>query len=145
MKEDPIEERLEKRAIHPTANRILVLRTLTDASRPMSLSDIGEQVATLDKSSISRVINLFLRQGVVHVMEDGDGIHRYEVCTGLTRCPATDLHPHFYCEVCRQTFCLREVLLPVPDLSEEYLVRSVNCVVKGVCPRCRQRQKRAAR
>lgn len=137
--------RLLHRDIRPTANRIVVLRLLRAATAPVSLGDIEERADTLDKSSISRVLNLFAARRLVHVMEDGDGIRRYELCTGDLQCPASDLHPHFYCEVCHRTRCLKEVTLPHPQLPEGYTLHWASYLIRGICPQCRTRTQKAAR
>ena len=65
--------RLEAKNIKPTANRILVLKKLVAEQRPMSLSNIDETMPSMDKSSIFRVLTLFLEHDVVHAFEDGRG------------------------------------------------------------------------
>lgn len=50
---------LEKKGVKPTANRILVLRALLAAARPVSLPELEELLERMDKSSIFRVLGLF--------------------------------------------------------------------------------------
>ena len=40
---------LEEHHIKPTANRLIVLRTLDGAGRPMSLSELEYKILTIDK------------------------------------------------------------------------------------------------
>ena len=71
---------LEEHDVKPTANRLIVLRTLDGAGRPMSLSELEYKILTIDKSGIFRTLSLFREQHLVHVIEDGgDGV-RYELC-----------------------------------------------------------------
>jgi len=122
--------------IRPTPNRILVLRTLGAESRPMSLADIEVRLDTLDKSSISRVLNLLLSHDIVHGMEDGRGVVQYELCQHPENHEPGDMHIHFYCEKCRRTFCFEDTPVPEVAIPKAYTVRSVNYMLKGICPKC---------
>ena len=66
-----LEEFLEKHAIKPTANRIVVLKALDTAGRPMSLTELENKIMTIDKSGIFRTLTLFRDSHLVHVIEDG--------------------------------------------------------------------------
>lgn len=126
-------ELLERHGIKPTANRILVLEAMTAVNHSLSLSDLEEALETVDKSSIFRTLNLFRRQKLVHSFEDGSGSEKYEV-TGVD--DHTDLHTHFYCEVCHQTYCLKKTSVPSVQLPEGFEAHSINYTVKGVCSKC---------
>lgn len=134
---DDAERMLERAGIKATSNRVLVLREILRSRRPVSLMDLDELLETLDKSSISRVLALLLGHGAVHAVEDGRGVVRYEPCRGHRhRGSDTDMHAHFYCERCRRVFCLENVPAPVVELPPGFTSRSVNFMVKGLCPEC---------
>lgn len=139
MQQQEVVERLEQKGIKPTANRILVYRELSDASRPMSLSDLEHNMLSLEKSSIFRVLTLFLEHDVVHSFSDGRGVLHYELCGSRGTCNHGDSHLHFYCESCQQSFCLEECSLPPIELPEGYYPHSVSFVIKGECPACRSK------
>lgn len=127
---------LEAHDIKPTANRLIVLRTLDGAGRPMSLTELENKIQTIDKSGIFRTLSLFREQHLVHVIEDGgDGV-RYELCHSHDDNIDDDLHVHFYCEQCHQTYCLDHIPVPGIDLPEGFIMSSVNYMVKGICPHC---------
>lgn len=127
---------LEAHDIKPTANRLIVLRTLDGAGRPMSLTELENKIQTIDKSGIFRTLSLFREQHLVHVIEDGgDGV-RYELCHSHDDDIDDDLHVHFYCEQCHQTYCLDHIPVPGIDLPEGFIMSSVNYMVKGICPHC---------
>ena len=127
--------------IRPTANRITVVRALTQADRPLSLLELDARLVTIDRSNIFRTLTLLRDARLVHVLEDGaDGV-RYELCRRHDDGPGDDdLHVHFYCERCRRTFCLPELPLPAVPLPEGYLMTGINYMVKGICPNCRHRR-----
>lgn len=127
---------LEKGGIRPTANRILVIRELLSTHNPLSMTDLEDRLETLEKSSIFRVLTLLLEHGLVHAIEDGRGIVKYEICHGHGHCTINDMHPHFYCENCLKVFCLEEIPLPEIALPDGFEVKSVNYMLKGLCPEC---------
>ena len=124
--------------IKPTANRIVVAKTLAAAERPMSLSELEYKILSIDKSSVFRVLTLFREHHLVHVIEDGgDGV-RYELCHSHDgHAEDDDQHVHFYCERCHRTFCLHDTPIPTVSLPEGYRLTSINYMVKGLCPECR--------
>lgn len=132
-------KRLENKAIKPTANRILVLRALAEETHPVSLADLEGRLGTLDKSSIFRVLTLFLEHDVAHALEDGSGSLKYELCTNEGVCNHSDTHIHFFCESCRQTFCFKTLHVPAVELPEGFTPHTISYVVKGECPQCKKR------
>ncbi len=131
-------ELLESHDIKPTANRILVLEAMLEASHSLSLSDLEAELETVDKSSIFRTLNLFRQQQLVHSFEDGSGSEKYEV---IGEGEHAELHTHFYCESCHETYCLKMINVPSVDLPDGFEVRSVNYTIKGICDRCSKKQR----
>lgn len=132
---------LEENSVRPTANRVTVMRLLDRSERPLSLMEMEEILETLDKSSLFRTIVTLSEHGLVHALEDGRGITRYELCTDHSsedeEHQHTDQHAHFYCEKCGRTLCLHNIPAPKVELSEGYEVHTVNYMIKGICPDCR--------
>ena len=91
----------------------------------------------------SSTLSLFREQHLVHVIEDGgDGV-RYELCHSHHDEIDDDLHVHFYCEQCHQTYCLDHIPVPGIELPEGFIMESVNYMVKGICPHCAYKTHRA--
>ncbi len=134
---DKTDSILAKRGVKPTPNRVLVLRGMLEAGHPVSLSELEMIVDSVDRSSIFRVLSLFASHHVVHEMEDGSGMMKYEVCTGENECSLDDMHVHFHCEVCGRTYCFRDIHIPEVTLPEGFAMNSVNFMIKGICPGCR--------
>lgn len=131
-----LEERLERKGVKPTSNRILVLKELLVQEQPVSLSELEQIMETLDKSSIFRTMTLFHEHHVVHAFEDGNGIIKYELCRNVDECRVDDMHIHFYCVRCHKTYCMPSTPIPQIRLPEGFLMQSVNYMVKGICARC---------
>ena len=127
---------LNAHGIKATANRIIVARALHSSLMPLSLVELEKLIATLDKSSIFRVLNLFRESHFVHIIEDGGGGVKYELCHSIGSKDDEDAHAHFHCEVCGRTLCLDHVPIPMIPLPDGYEAHSVNYLVKGICPDC---------
>ena len=136
METNEVTDFLESKGVKPTANRIIVYKTLHDAHRPMTLKDMETKLLTMDKSSIFRVLSLFIEHDVTHVFEDGRGLMNYELCEHRGPCSHTDDHIHFYCEECKRSFCVGDIHIPGISLPEGFAASSVSFVVKGLCPNC---------
>lgn len=131
--------RLESKGIRPTANRILVMKTLMGEQNPQSLSNLERKMVSMDKSSIFRTLTLFLEHDVVHAFEDGRGVLCYELCEEKGACDHHDGHIHFYCESCQRSFCMEDIHIPSFELPEGFYPHSLSFVIKGECPDCRKK------
>ena len=139
MNRDDVEELLKEAGVTPTPNRSLVLRAIADAPFPVSLTELETELETLEKSSISRVLNLLEGHSVIHAIQDGRGIAKYELCHGKGhRHSRFDMHTHFYCTVCRRTFCFEDIAVPKVETPAGFHTDSVNYMLKGICPDCQK-------
>lgn len=129
-------EILRRHSIRPTANRMMIVRAMDEAGRPLSMSELEIMLPTIDKSNIFRALSLFDKYNMVHRIEDGSDSIRYELCHSHDDCADSDIHPHFYCESCHKSFCLEEAGIPEISIPKGYKVHSVNYVLKGICPDC---------
>lgn len=134
MKEEEI--LLQQSHVNPTAARILVLRTLAQSGRPLSMLEIGDILETVDKSVISRTLALFREKHLVHVLEDGSDSTRYEFCTSSDHLNHDDSHVHFHCERCGRTFCLEDIPVPAIPIPDGCQIHDTNYMVKGICKDC---------
>lgn len=139
MNSQDIISRLESKGIRPTANRILVMKTLMGEQNPQSLSNLERKMVSMDKSSIFRTLTLFLEHDVLHAFEDGRGVLCYELCEEKGACDHHDGHIHFYCESCQRSFCMEDIHIPSFELPEGFYPHSISFVIKGECPDCRKK------
>ena len=139
MTAEEIITKLGHKGVKATANRILVYRMLEESDHPLSLADMERLNLSMDKSSIFRVLTLFLEHDVVHSFEDGRGILNYEICEEDGACDHHDGHIHFYCESCQRSFCMEDIHIPSFQLPEGFFPHSVSFVIKGECPECRKK------
>ncbi|WP_217652330.1 Fur family transcriptional regulator [Sinomicrobium oceani] len=135
MKE--LEIKLKQKGIRPTAMRLLVLEALSGQEAAVSLSDLEEVFEKSDRVTLYRTLKTFQENGLVHSIDDGTGAPKYALCEEGCECNIEqDLHVHFHCRMCRETFCLPKYKIPDIDLPGEFIPEEANLVVKGVCGKC---------
>lgn len=134
---EELEKRLEERDIKPTAVRLMVLKAmLAHPYRAFSLADLEAALDTVDKSTLSRTLRLFHDNLLIHSIYDGSGSMKYSVCGSGCQCTPDQLHVHFHCNRCGQTYCLENISIPSVRLPEGFLLENMNFVLKGVCDKC---------
>jgi Fur family ferric uptake transcriptional regulator len=130
------ENKLQNRGIRPTAMRIMVLKYLTELGHTSSLIDLENHFDYADKSTLYRTLKTFEEKGIVHKVDDGSGIIKYGLCSEKCECGKEDQHFHFYCEVCKETYCLNTMSIPDIELPPKFIIKQANLVLKGICPNC---------
>lgn len=132
-----IENKLKGKDINPTAMRLLVLEFLTKQNAAISLNDLEKGMAPSDRITLYRTLKTFEEKGLVHSIEDGSGATKYalceEDCDGVNH---HDLHVHFYCNTCKETFCLPNTQIPDISLPANFLRQEMNLIIKGICDQC---------
>lgn len=139
--EKGIQETLEQAGIKPTAVRMLVFREISATDGVFCLADMESRLETVDKSSIFRSLCLFLEHGLLHEIDDGSGTRKYCRCSCTDR-DRHDSHIHFSCTSCHKTFCIKDISLPSPPVPGNFVIKEVNCVIKGLCPECAHKHDR---
>jgi len=130
------EDKLKSRNIKPTAMRELVLKVLSDQKAAISLADLEKKFEKADKVTLYRTLKTFKENKLIHSIDDGTGSVKYALCHDACECNPEDLHVHFLCTKCKQTFCLHEVSVPEIKLPVNFKLKNVNIVLKGVCAAC---------
>lgn len=118
--------------------RLLVLNFLLKRKAAISLNDIEKAMQPADRITIYRTLKTFEEKGLVHLIDDGTGTHKYALCDDTCGPEEhNDLHVHFYCNGCHETYCLPNSKLPQIDLPEGFGYSEMNLVVKGYCDKCK--------
>ena len=132
-----LEVKLNKKNIRSTAMRLLVLEVLLGQKAAISLTDLEKSFEKSDRVTLYRTLKTFQEHGLVHSIDDGTGAPKYALCAEGCKCDLErDLHIHFHCRVCRETFCLPKYKIPEIGLPEKFRPEEANLVVKGVCAKC---------
>lgn len=129
-------KKLKIRNIKPTAMRELVLKVLTEQDRAISLADLEQKFDNADKTTLYRTLKTFEENKLIHSINDGTGSVKYALCKETCQCHPEDLHVHFLCTKCQQTYCLNDISIPSIDLPTNFKLETINMVVKGICSNC---------
>ena len=135
MKSDS-EKQLQIRNIKPTAMRELVLKVLSEQTSAISLADLEQKFEKADKVTLYRTLKTFEENKLIHSIDDGTGSVKYALCRETCQCHPEDLHVHFLCTKCKQTYCLTDIPIPSVNLPAHFILENINMVVKGVCFNC---------
>ena len=132
-----LEDKLQKNKVRPTAMRLLVLQSLYGQEAAISLSDLEKVFERSDRVTLFRTLKTFQENGLVHSIDDGTGAPKYALCEEGCKCDIErDLHVHFHCKVCSETFCLPKYKIPEIELPEKFTPEEANLVMKGTCAKC---------
>lgn len=127
---------LQARSVKPTAMRLLVLDLLAQQEVALSLADLEERFDKVDKVTLYRTLKTFEQHKIIHSIDDGTGSAKYALCSEGCECNPGDLHVHFHCQTCKQTFCLTDYTIPAVNLPHKFVLKEMNMVMKGLCEDC---------
>jgi len=133
---DNSDKKLEIRNIKPTAMRELVLKVLSEQKAAISLADLEQKFDKVDKVTLYRTLKTFEENKLIHSIDDGTGSVKYALCRETCQCHPEDLHVHFFCTKCKQTYCLNDIPVPSVNLPVHFTLENINMVVKGICSNC---------
>lgn len=132
-----LDKTLQQKGIRPTAMRLLVLDYLLQQTAAVSLSNLESYFLRSDRITLYRTLKTFEEKGLVHHIDDGSGAVKYALCPDdCTTQEHHDLHVHFFCNQCRETFCLPKSHIPEITLPSKFKTEEVNLIVKGTCGSC---------
>jgi len=134
---DTLEALLATKQIKPTAMRLLVLEFLLKQTTAISLADLEQAFQHSDRITLYRTLKTFEEKLLVHSINDGTGSFKYAMCQDdCTGEAHADLHLHFYCTACQETFCLPKTKIPQVSLPEKFRLEELNLIAKGLCDKC---------
>lgn len=131
-----IEKKLLDHGVRPTAVRIMLLAALTKRHGTVSAQELEIELDTVDRSTISRSLATFMEAGLLHVIDDGTGVPKYECCPSEHSHHAADSHAHFHCLRCGATLCLESMHIDLPKLPEGFQISDISYIISGLCPKC---------
>lgn len=138
---DALESILAAKKINPTAMRLLVLNYLLEQSSAVSLQHLEAHFHRADRVTLYRTLKTFEEGGLVHTIKDGSGAAKYALCTDACSSGAhRDLHLHFYCTRCGDTYCLPKTRIPEVSLPNHFVAEELHLTAMGVCDRCSTQQ-----
>ncbi|MBN1973860.1 MAG: transcriptional repressor [Sedimentisphaerales bacterium] len=134
--DEHIDEMLKTAGLYHTENRVLILKMLFKAGKPLSQEKIARQAGTnnLDKVTIYRTLESLFNAGLVHKAFLNKRASHYELAH---RCTKKQCHPHFTCTKCGSTHCLVDLALPMPvSYHKGFIINHQQVHLEGLCPAC---------
>jgi Fur family transcriptional regulator, ferric uptake regulator len=119
--------------LRATHQRVAVLGVLSESSAPMSQAEISARLAhARDRSTIYRNLISLTRVGLVHRVDVGDRVWRFEL--------HGPRHPHFVCERCSAVTCLTALELAADRVRAPRALKrgQFEVYLRGVCDKCHQ-------
>ena len=88
----------------------------------------------LNKTTIYRVLENLVDDGILHSFIGKDGVKWYAMCSNCTKSKHEHLHPHFECISCGKVDCV-DVDVSIPKIpNREVSVSTV--LIRGKCEEC---------
>jgi len=123
---------MKRRNTQSKSDILEVLRTKNTAmSHDMILHDLSSPI---DRTTIYRVLNQFLSDGIVHKIVGDDGKQYFALCHSCNDHKHHHNHFHFRCSVCGKVDCLNDeinIVLPAGYITEHF-----NGSISGKCNKC---------
>lgn len=128
-----------KNRVELTPHRKIVFRILTSAKKALTPKDILKEIhrkAPMDKVTLYRILDLFVKKRIIRRITGFQGFIHYEI-----NCEEHyPLHPHFVCRDCGDIECLNDL-----DLSgirntikrkRRIQKEDIDLKLEGVCAKC---------
>ena len=88
----------------------------------------------INKTTIYRVLENLVDDGILHTFIGQDGIKRYAICKNCTKSKHEDFHPHFECVKCGEIDCLKTEVI-IPEIQNRKILSS-QILIQGKCEKC---------
>lgn len=129
---------LKSKKIRETPFRLKVVEILLDKENPITLEELENKLESFDRITLYRTIKTFKNNGLIHEIKIADEPKKIALCS--LKCTNEKHihhleHIHFFCEVCKETYCLDNIKIPNIEVPN-YIVSSFDFTAKGTCEKC---------
>ena len=127
---------LSNHQLKSTTIRKSVLQLFYEFDYALSSKMIEEQLGSVDRVTLYRILNSFEESGIIHKVTNNTGVTFYARCQSCKHHEHEDDHAHFHCETCGNVYCLEDVHATDIGLPKNYKVNFINLSVYGLCDQC---------
>jgi Fur family transcriptional regulator, ferric uptake regulator len=134
-----VKDILKKNKLSITASREKILHLFMEQAGALAHGDIEKRAGEkFDRVTVYRTLQVFVEKGIIHTIPTADNSVLYALCKDdCEEGHHHDHHVHFVCTLCRNTYCLDDVVTPDIKLPKGYLARQIDVVAEGVCKNCK--------
>jgi Fur family ferric uptake transcriptional regulator len=138
--DNQVEDILKRNHLSVTGSRKKILNLFFSQSGALAHGDIERKAGEkFDRVTVYRTLQTFVEKGIIHTIPTTDNSVRYALCKDeCFEGHHHDHHIHFVCTLCRNTYCLDDVVTPELKLPKGYAADHVEVVVEGICKNCKQ-------
>ncbi|MGE5520422.1 MAG: Fur family transcriptional regulator [Candidatus Dadabacteria bacterium] len=128
---------LHRKQLSSTESRRKILSLFMNSKDALTHADIEKNAGRkFDRVTVYRTLQTFVEKGIIHSIPTADNSVLYAMCKDCTEGQHHDDHVHFVCSNCEKTICLDDVVSPVIELPDGYVISSVQVVINGTCKEC---------
>lgn len=133
-----IKEILKRSQLSVTASREKILNLFLEQAGALAHGDIEKRAGEkFDRVTVYRTLQTFVEKGIIHTIPTADNSIRYALCKDdCAEGHHHDQHVHFVCSLCKNTYCLDDIVTPEINLPKGYSSSHIQVVVEGVCKNC---------
>ena len=114
--------------------RMAVVGCLEAHATALSAQSLREEIGEIyDRTTFYRTLLTLEERGVIHRIVADSEVVKYAL---NVRRDLTEQHAHFYCDGCKQVWCLTQRAAPRYALRAGFTMTRVDCVVHGLCAEC---------
>ncbi len=140
MEEKEAKQLLKAHDLRATSQRLAVIKVLAASERPLSYSEVLEQLDSqdCDPATVYRNLVKLEEVGLAQIVSRAEGMARYEMV--LDAKPHEHTHPHFVCVDCGEVSCLPASSIPTLETDARWSdsVKHAMVQFQGSCPDCRE-------
>lgn len=133
-----ISEILKQNKLSVTESRQKILQLFMQSKGALAHADIENKAsANFDRVTVYRTLQSFVEKGIIHVIPTADNSVKYALCKDdCSEGHHHDHHVHLICNICNNTFCLDDVVIPIVNFPDGYRINNIEVVANGICKNC---------
>jgi Fur family ferric uptake transcriptional regulator len=133
-----IKEILKRNQLSVTASREKILHLFLEGTGALAHGDIEKKAGEkFDRVTVYRTLQIFVEKGIIHTIPTADNSIRYALCKdNCEEGHHHDHHVHFVCNICKNTYCLDDIVTPDIKLPKGYFSSHIEVVAEGICSKC---------
>ncbi len=136
--EQEVVELLKNNSIPITQNRVEVFKMLKANKRAQSVSSIIKQsTMLLDRISVYRTLQCYLKKGIVLIVPNNDRDAKYILVEAKVEGKLDGKHSYFVCTCCKLTEIIMMPFDLVHNNLAQYQVNKYSLIVEGLCMNCK--------